>query len=137
MNAFDSAREVEARSLEILTPFIESRSFDGRFVLIEKGRLAQELQRTIGDAVLTAHNGNFYAVEIKAEESNKHGNLFLETWSNLSRYKTGWMFTLDTDLFLYHFIEDDENVEITPKNIRLRKTYLNETDRKRLTRRYC
>ena len=29
------------------------------------------------------------------------------------------------------YIEDDELVEITPKTIRLRKRYLNETDRKR------
>jgi GTP-binding protein len=32
------------------------------------------------------------------------------------------------------YIEDDELVEVTPKNIRLRKRYLNETDRKRYDR---
>jgi GTP-binding protein len=32
--------------------------------------------------------------------------------------------------FALEFIEDDELVEITPKNIRLRKRYLNENDRK-------
>jgi GTP-binding protein len=29
------------------------------------------------------------------------------------------------------FIDDDELVEITPKNIRIRKRYLTENDRKR------
>jgi len=34
--------------------------------------------------------------------------------------------------FALEFIEDDELVEITPKNIRIRKLYLNENDRKRV-----
>jgi Predicted membrane GTPase involved in stress response len=36
--------------------------------------------------------------------------------------------------FALEFIEDDELVEITPKNIRLRKRYLSENDRKRYVR---
>ncbi len=32
------------------------------------------------------------------------------------------------------FIEDDELVEVTPKEIRLRKKFLTETDRKRESR---
>ncbi len=32
------------------------------------------------------------------------------------------------------YIEDDELVEITPKSIRMRKTYLKEADRKKLAR---
>ncbi len=32
--------------------------------------------------------------------------------------------------FALEFIEDDELVEITPQNIRLRKLYLNENERK-------
>jgi GTP-binding protein len=36
--------------------------------------------------------------------------------------------------FALEFIEDDELVEITPKNIRIRKFYLNENDRKRSER---
>ena len=37
--------------------------------------------------------------------------------------------TLD---FALEFIDDDELVEITPKNIRLRKRYLDENERKRM-----
>ncbi|MBU0571838.1 MAG: translational GTPase TypA [Candidatus Omnitrophica bacterium] len=36
--------------------------------------------------------------------------------------------------FALEFIEEDELVEITPKNIRMRKFYLNENDRKRASR---
>jgi len=32
------------------------------------------------------------------------------------------------------YIEDDELVEITPKAIRMRKVYLNESERKRMSR---
>jgi GTP-binding protein len=40
-------------------------------------------------------------------------------------------FSLETAL---EYIEDDELVEVTPRSIRLRKTYLKENDRKRLAR---
>ena len=40
-------------------------------------------------------------------------------------------FTLETAI---NYIEKDELVEITPKNIRLRKKYLNEHDRKKILR---
>ena len=36
--------------------------------------------------------------------------------------------------FALEFIEDDELVEITPKNIRLRKLHLKEVERKRVSR---
>ena len=32
------------------------------------------------------------------------------------------------------YIQNDEYVELTPKSIRLRKIYLNETDRKRMSK---
>ncbi|MFA6119131.1 MAG: translational GTPase TypA [Parachlamydiales bacterium] len=41
------------------------------------------------------------------------------------------VFTLEDSI---NYIQDDELVEITPKNIRLRKKYLNEVDRKRYSR---
>ncbi|MBN2479786.1 MAG: translational GTPase TypA [Parachlamydiales bacterium] len=41
------------------------------------------------------------------------------------------VFTLEDAI---NYIEDDEQVEITPKNIRLRKKYLNEVDRKRYSK---
>ena len=40
-------------------------------------------------------------------------------------------FSLETAL---EYIEDDELVEVTPKAVRLRKTYLKENERKRLAR---
>lgn len=106
-NAFFEASKVESRSREILHPFIEQRAMNGQYVTTDKGRLSKELQKTIGDVLMNTNDGRISAVEIKAEQQNKHGNLFLELWSNLSRYTPGWMVTLNCDVLLYHFIEDD------------------------------
>jgi hypothetical protein len=108
MNAFDAARSVEQRSLKILRPFIQQRSYNGQFVVTNKGPLSRELQITAGDVIYNSDEDTCYCLEIKCEEANRHGNLFFETWSNLARFTPGWMLTLKTDAIAYHFIEDDE-----------------------------
>ena len=39
---------------------------------------------------------------------NRYGRLYLEEWSNRSRYNPGWLLKLETDYLFYHFIENDE-----------------------------
>ena len=107
MNAFDQTQRVEQRSMEILRPFIEQRAFNGQYVVTSKGPLARDLQITAGDVLYNSDKDTVFSIEIKAEESNKHGNFFLETWSNRKWYTPGWMITLKTDLLLYHFLKDD------------------------------
>jgi len=107
MNAFESAKTVEQRSLEILRPFIQQRAYNGRFVITSKGPLAREIQCAAGDVFFNSDCETVYSIEIKAEESNRYGNFFFETWSNRSRFKLGWIYTLSADLLLYHFIDDD------------------------------
>lgn len=108
MNGFDAARTVEQRSLKILLPFVQQRAFNGQYVVTSKGPLARELQKTVGDVFYNSDPETIYSAEIKAEESKKHGNFFLETWSNRARFTLGWMFNLKTDLLLYYFLEEDE-----------------------------
>lgn len=108
MNAFDEASKVEKRSLEILRPFIQQRAFNGQYVVTSKGPLARDLQKRVGDVLFNSDASTVYSVEIKAEQENKYGNFFLETWSNRSRFTPGWMVTLQADLLLYHFVEQDE-----------------------------
>lgn len=117
-NAFDEASGVEAESLRILRPFIEQRAMNGQYVTTNKGRLAKELQKTCGDLFMNASDGRIYALEIKAEADNKYGNFYLEIWSNLSRYTTGWMFHLNCDTLLYHFIASDELYVINFQRLR-------------------
>lgn len=114
MNAFDAGNQVADRSFAVLRPFIEQRS-GGRFVVIEKGALAQVLQRQFGDVFLnSARTGALVGLELKAEERHT-GNLFVETQSNrnstdarsfMERGATaGWLYTLRTDFLLYHFLD--------------------------------
>lgn len=117
MNAFDKAKEIEAKGLRILEPLIAYES-DGRYVLTDKGRLSREMQLKFGD-VVSRKDGNMVWAEIKTEEHKcvphwqrllspeRQGNLFLEEFSNLSRYTRGWLDHLNTDRLLYYFLEED------------------------------
>ena len=105
MNSFDRARLVEAETLDLVLPFIEAKAMDGRYVVTDKGRLARTLQATVGDALFNDLNGRIVGVEIKGEQSERSGNLFLETWSNRARFTRGWLYSLQTDLLFYGFLD--------------------------------
>jgi hypothetical protein len=107
MNAFNDCQQVEGRSLARLLPLIEQRSFNGQFVINEKGRLSKELQKSYGDIFMNDLSRAMKTVELKAEESDKHKNLFLETWSNRKWFTPGWMITNKADVLIYHFLQED------------------------------
>lgn len=107
MNSFDRASLVAAESWKILQPFIESRAYEGRYVVTSKGRLAKELQISVGDVLFNSDAETVWAIELKAEQRSSK-NFFLEVWSNRTIFRPGWMWTLNTDLLLYHFIETDD-----------------------------
>ena len=111
VNPFNRASTVESEGLKVLLPYLKSKSLNGQFVTTEKGRLSKSIQMKYGDAIFNSKsNGQIYAIEFKVERENKHGNLFLETWSNLdySRRNRGWMDKLDCDYLWYYFLESDE-----------------------------
>lgn len=124
MSGFEAGRNIERISLDILRPFIQQRSFNGQYVVTSKGPLSRELQKSVGDALYNSDAETVWSVEIKAELENKHGNFFLETWSNRGKFTPGWMLTLNADLLLYYFIENDQLYSI-PFN-RLRKWSFHE-----------
>jgi len=117
MNDFQRCGAVEARSMAILIPFLSERA-DGRLVMTNKGTLSRHLQETIGDALMSIDEGKMWSVECKAEEENKYGNFFLETWSNKNLdtrsnharlgSNPGWLLKLRADLLFYHFLASDE-----------------------------
>lgn len=115
--SFSACRRVEAEALAVLVPFLEEKA-DGRLVVTSKGRLAPFLQETVGDVIYSGRNdGRMWTVEIKAERENRHGNIFLETWSNrnlddadshaLRGSNVGWLAKLRADLLFYYFITSD------------------------------
>lgn len=117
MNGFYNARLTEAKGMTILSPFLAEKS-DGHLVLLEKGPLARALQETLGDGIFQAPTGRAWSVEIKVEEDDLYGNLFLEMWSNRNlehreRHiefgsNVGWMQKLRADLLLYYFLNPDK-----------------------------
>lgn len=101
---------VEDAAKSILTQYTQSLAYNGQFVTTDKGRVSATLQSSVGDALLNSKSGDVVAIEYKVEAENKHGNFFLETWSNKNedRAKLGWMFTLDADYLWYYFFASDE-----------------------------
>jgi hypothetical protein len=109
MNSFHRCQEIESRGMTMLDPFFKTISRNGQFVHTDKGRLSRELQLTTGDVLMNNKAGDLVAIEAKVEEENKYGNFFLETWSNLSQRRRGWMETLkNTDQLFYLFLDTRE-----------------------------
>lgn len=102
MNGYQKACRVEKESTDDLLAFLDQQSDNGRFVLTAKGRLSRELQKTYGDAMVNAADGQIWCIEFKVETTHT-GNLFIETWSNRSRFNRGWLDHLETDILLYYF----------------------------------
>ena len=118
--AFEQCRCVEQRAMNDLESFFRQMSWDGRFVITDKGRLSYKLQKTVGDVLINSQRtAETVGVEVKAEEENKHGNFFFETWSNRSRWKPGWMSGLDADVLCYYFIKEQELYLINLEKLRI------------------
>jgi hypothetical protein len=108
MNAFADATKVEKRAMGDLIPFLEAAATVDKFILTQGGRASQYIQKVMGDILINCSAGKLWTIEIKAEEENRHGNFFLETWSNRSRFTPGWMFTSHADWLFYYFLEEKE-----------------------------
>jgi len=118
VNAYDDACTVEARARIVLLPFLKERAKDRQLVLFSKGALARHLQEVVGDLAYNTRSGIYLTVEMKSEESDKFGNLFLESWSNrnledranhdIHGTNPGWMLKLSANLLFYYFIASDE-----------------------------
>ena len=98
MSEFHTSLKVEDRSTAILKPFFESKgwTFGEKYPAYDKR----------GDYPVTI-DGVEKSVEFKAEETWT-GNLFFEFMSNAYIGRQGWLYTLKTDLLVYHFL--DKNV---------------------------
>ncbi len=86
-----------------LLPLLNTKAFQGRFVITDKGNVSELLQKTVGDIIFNCANQETWSIEVKTEEENKYGNFYLETWSNLSRLTPGWMVTMKADFLWYYF----------------------------------
>lgn len=97
-----SSRSIEHHAMREVTMFLQSLT--RRVSLTEASEF---LQAVWGDYTIIK-NGFPYGIELKAEAQNRHGNFFLETWSNRAWFTLGWMYKLRGDSLFYYFIQDRE-----------------------------
>jgi hypothetical protein len=113
MNAFEHNRGTEKKSHQEIVPLL-MKLFNGRIVSTASGSLSVQLQKTAGDYLAQKAASNDFlsrefhsdliGIELKTEEKHT-GNLFIETWSNKSRWNPGWIYTSLADYLLYHFLD--------------------------------
>lgn len=116
MTAFNATRNVEARGMQLLLPYIQELS-NGRYVVTNKGPLARYLQLSVGDVVYNDTREVMWAAEIKVEETRRP-NLFLEIWSNRNLNERGrhaqygsnpgWLYHSRADWLFYYFLDTDD-----------------------------
>lgn len=116
MNAFNATRNVEARGMQLLLPYIQEMS-NGRYVITNKGALARYLQLSVGDVVYNDSREVMWGAEIKVEEKRTK-NLFLEIWSNRNLNERenhatygsnpGWLYHSRADWLFYLFLDTED-----------------------------
>ena len=103
--SFVEASKWEQKAMLDVVPFLESTT-ESVILTSLNGKMSRILQKRFGDAIVASKNGRMIGIELKAEEENKHGNLFLETWSNRKRRTVGWMYYCDADKLFYFFCKE-------------------------------
>lgn len=101
---------MEQESLLRLHPYLQYKS-DGHYVVTHKGKLARMLQEQAGDVMFNTSSGTLWTIECKAELLNAHGNFFFESWSNKRQFNPGWLWKVQADYLLYHFLNDEDGYE--------------------------
>lgn len=97
-----SSRSIEQQAMAEVTMFLQSLT--PRVSLTEASEF---LQAVWGDYTILK-NGLPYGIELKAEAENRHGNFFLETWSNRAWFTLGWMYKLRGNSLFYYFVQEKE-----------------------------
>ena len=149
MNSFVECQKIEARGYEMLKPYLREH-FD-EFVYVnteERSELMQAFQRNFGDLIVKRGKG-LYFIDIKTENEDKYGNLFLETWSNKKRDTPGWFMPpeeggVKADFLYYVFLKQrdlyildlpkvrvwaftNKNIERYPEKMQNKYDQLNDT----------
>lgn len=102
---------------EVLVPgFYGKYATDGRYVMIDKGNLASQIQRDFAvDTIAQGRDGSAVCIEEKIVrwKGRPYTAFFLETKSCTvpGREKTGWMFYGRADFLLYCFHQEDGGLD--------------------------
>lgn len=107
MNAFVKCSEVEKRAMAALIPYANKHNAQ---LFMTNGQMY--IQKVYGDMITKLSDGRHQIVELKTEQSNKYGNLYLENWSNKTRSTPGWMQICQADWLWYYFIDSNELYQV-------------------------
>ena len=111
--------------------------FDGKAVayalwgLQERGEIFVQPGDTLYEGMIVGVNNKGHDLVVNAIREKKQTNMRSSGADEAIQLIPPRQMTLE---FALEFIEEDELVEITPKNVRLRKRYLTENERKAMAR---
>jgi hypothetical protein len=106
MDSWRATRDVEDRGRGDVEHFLRSRTdLFTDVVPVYGSTKAQELQQGHGDFICYTTDGKLITVDVKVEVSERHGNLFLETFSNRSRFNRGWLDKVSITYLVYYFLD--------------------------------
>jgi hypothetical protein len=98
---------IEQVGRDLVRPLIESWIQPGCLWDTNSARQTALWQRFMGDyAGKTLGRDELVGIEVKTEQRYT-GNLFVESWSNKSHYRTrdGWIFTLNADVLVMVYLD--------------------------------
>jgi hypothetical protein len=147
MNSFIACQKIENMGYELVKPYLRTQ-FD-EFVYVnteERNELVLAFQQNFGDLIVKKGKA-IYFIDIKTENEDKYGNLFLETWSNKKRNTPGWFVPdvgVKADFVYYIFLKqkilyvldlpklrkwafNDKNLERYPEKMQNKYDQLNDT----------
>ena len=117
MNDFrsDDAWQRDLRDRILAPQFYQERT-NGRFVLMDKGRLAKFMQRRMAvDTIVQGHGGSAVSIEEKIVrwKGRHYTALCLETESCMvhDHESSGWMAYGESDYLLYCFHQPDDSLD--------------------------
>jgi hypothetical protein len=116
MTAYDTCLSVEAKGQEIITSWLRQL---GHVVVFNRHDIRNAEFQTYGDLIVKrAVKDKHELVELKIEETNIYGNLFIETWSNKNWWNPGWLYKTKADWLFYYFIKEDQLYQMKMENLR-------------------
>lgn len=105
MAGYKDSLDLEAKGEAIIFDWL--RNLGCTVIFNRNDHRGKEFQ-TYGDLIVRPpEQSKHMLVELKVEKSGRHGNFFIETWSNRTWFTPGWIFTSKAQRLLYYFLEDD------------------------------
>jgi GTP-binding protein len=96
--------------------------------LQDRGTFFVDVNQAIYEGQVIGENNSFRMISVNVTKTKKLTNMRASGTDDKTRIAPPKIFSLEEAL---EYIQDDEYVEVTPQSIRLRKTVLNESERKR------